>query len=482
MRSELFIGGSWRLGRGTEFGSIDPWTGAQVWSGRAASSGEVADAMQAAKRAFPEWARTPLADRVAVAQRFAAVAQDRAPRFVEAIGREMGKPAWDARAEMAAVVGKVGLSVKAQAERAGHSQQDAPFGRLSLEHRPLGPLAVLGPFNFPAHLPNGHLTPALLAGNTIVFKPSEATPGVGALLVEAWADAGLPAGVLNLVQGKGDIGAALVGQPDVAGVLFTGSAHAGAAIHRSFAGRPEVMVALEMGGNAPLLVWPACDPVAAANLIVQSAFLTSGQRCSCARRLILPEGAFGEDVIAATLALARSVKIGSWDSAPEPFMGPLASVAAAGRVRAFEAAMLAAGGRSLLSSRQEGAVLTPSLVDVTGVNVEDEEAFGPLLQVIRVPSLEAGIAVANATRFGLAAGVITDDPAIWQQAGSQIRAGVLNWNRPTTGASGALPFGGPGASGSLRPSAYYAADYCAYPVATQAADVAVATAVPGLGS
>lgn len=478
MRTELFIKGVWRSGRGARLQARDPATGAIVWDGPGASAEDIAEAVAAAQAAFPSWAATPLVERIAIVEAFAAAVKADPEPLARRIALEMGKALWDARGEVQSVIGKAALSIAAQQERAGEKAVPAAFGETRLGHRPHGVLAVLGPFNFPAHLPNGHIMPALLAGNTVVFKPSEFAPGVGAMMAALWERAGLPPGVFNLVQGGGEAGRALVQAPGIAGVLFTGSAGAGAAIHRHFAGRPEVLLALEMGGNAPLIVWPPAEAAAAANLIAHSAYITSGQRCTCARRLILPEGAFGDAVIAALQGLMAMLKVGPADT--DPFLGPVVSEQAAQRLMAFQAELVAAGGRALTPMTQTGAFLTPGLLDMTGAQAPDEEAFGPLLQVYRVKDLEAAIQLANATRFGLAAGVISDDPAVWEAARYQLRAGVLNWNRPTTGASGALPFGGPGASGNLRPSAAYAADYCAYPVAQQTAPKAEALPAPGM--
>jgi succinylglutamic semialdehyde dehydrogenase len=449
-----------------------------VWQGSGATAEDIKDAVTAAQAAFPGWAATALSERIAIVEAFAAAVKADPVPLARRIALEMGKAMWDAQGEVQSVVGKAALSIAAQQERAGEKASATPFGETRLGHRPHGVLAVLGPFNFPAHLPNGHIMPALLAGNTVVFKPSEFAPGVGAMMAALWEKAGLPKGVFNLVQGDGEVGRALVQAEGVAGVLFTGSADAGAAIHRHFAGRPAVLLALEMGGNAPLIVWPPADPTAAANLIAHSAFITSGQRCTCARRLILPQGDFGDAVIAALKKLMGELKVGPADA--DPFLGPVVSVKAAERLMTFQAELLAAGGQALVPMTQSGAFLTPGLIDMTAGRAPDDEAFGPLLQVYRVTDLEAAIQLANATRFGLAAGVVCDEASVWEAARGRLRAGVLNWNRPTTGASGALPFGGPGASGNLRPSAAYAADYCAYPVAQQIAPKAEALPAPGM--
>jgi len=482
MKTDLFIDGAWRKGGGAAFHSTDPATGKRVWEGFAADADDVSEAMAAARLAQPGWARFAVEERVALARAFAKQIEARAEALAQTISREMGKTGWDARGEVQAVIGKVEISIRAQAERAGEREESAAFGRSRLSHRAHGVLAAFGPFNFPAHLPNGHIVPALLAGNCVVFKPSELTPGAGALMVEAWEAAGLPAGVLNLVQGGRDTGAALLEEPGLNGVLFTGSAETGLHIHRMFAGRPDVMLALELGGNNPLIVWPPADVQAAANLAAHSAFLTSGQRCSCARRLILQAGEYGDQVIEALLGLCDRLRVGPWTQTPEPFMGPLVSVRAAERAIDFESNLKRRGGRVIRALQRDGAFVRPGLIDVTDIETPDEELFGPLLQIIRVRDLEHAIDIANSTRLGLAGGLISDDADVWAQVSSSLRVGVLNWNRPTTGASSAMPFGGPGLSGSLRPSAYYAADYAAYPVATQAASSAQAIPAAGLPS
>jgi succinylglutamic semialdehyde dehydrogenase len=470
--ASLFIDGVWREGRGETFSSVDPAKGEAVWSGAAADALDTEDALRAAHKAFPAWAATPLEERIALARAYGERLKARAEDIARDIARETGKPLWEARTEVAGMVGKVEVSIRAQAERAGSRAAEAAFGRSVLRHRPHGVMAVLGPFNFPGHLPNGHIVPALLAGDTVVFKPSEETPLTGANLARAWKEAGLPSGVLNLVQGGRDTGASLIaGKID--GLLFTGSAGAGAHFRRVFVDRPEVILALELGGNNPLIAWDG-DPVAAASVIAQSAFITAGQRCSCARRLVLPRGPRGDAILQALLALAARLTVGEWDSQDPRFMGALISVAAADRVRAAVAALVGQGARVLFAGEVPAdlspAFVAPTILDVTEITVADEEIFGPVLQVIRVDDFEAAIVRANDTAYGLAAGLITEDDALWEAFLDRSRAGVVNRNRPTTGAAATLPFGGLGASGNHRSSAYYAADYCAYPVASFEAD------------
>ena len=453
----------------THFKSIDPATGETVWEGAAASAAQVQAAADRARAAFPDWADRPRQDRIDAVKRYQAVLKARAPQMAEAISRETGKALWETTTELAAMAGKVDISIRAYDERTGERTAETGFGHASLRHRPHGVAAVLGPFNFPGHLPNGHIVPALLAGDTVVFKPSEETPFIGQLMAEAFAEAELPDGVVNVVQGGRETGAALL-DAGIDALMFTGSGAAGAHFRRKFADDPHVILALELGGNNPLVVWDAADAEAVAGIVVQSAFVTTGQRCSCARRLIVPEGAQGDAIVEAVNAMVERLIFAPWNSTPEPYAGPLISVKAA------EAALKALQDRIDMGAtvirasgpvgNLPGAFVQPAIIDVTGVDVPDEEMFAPFLSITRVSSFDAAVAAANATRYGLSAGLVSDDPANWDRFIRRIRAGVVNFNRPTTGAAGDMPFGGLGASGNHRPSAYYAADYCAYPVAS----------------
>ncbi|MDQ3124289.1 MAG: succinylglutamate-semialdehyde dehydrogenase [Pseudomonadota bacterium] len=440
----------------TRFKSIDPATGETVWEGAAAPAAEVQAAADRARAAFPNWADRPRKDRIDAVKRYQAVLKARAPAMAEAISRETGKALWETTAELGAMAGKVDISIRAYDERTGERTAETAFGHAILRHRPHGVAAVLGPFNFPGHLPNGHIVPALLAGDTVVFKPSEEAPLTGQLMAEAFAEADLPDGVVNVIQGGRETGAALL-DSGIDALMFTGSGAAGAHFRRKFADDPHVVLALELGGNNPLVVWDAADAEAVAGIVVQSAFVTTGQRCSCARRLIVPEGPQGDAIVEAVNAMVERLIFAPWNSTPEPYAGPLISVKAA------EAALMALQDRIDMGAKVirpsgpvgnlPGAFVRPAIIDVTGVDVPDEEMFAPFLSVTRVASFDAAIAAANATRYGLSAGLVSDDPANWDRFIQRIRAGVVNFNRPTTGAAGDMPFGGLGASGNHRPSA-----------------------------
>lgn len=450
--------------------SHNPATGEVVWRGAVAGEAEVSAAVAAARSAAPAWARRPFEERAAIAATYAERMRERKEELARLISQETGKPFWEAQTEIDSVAGKVDISIRAYQERTGTRVQEAGGMRQRVAHKPHGVLAVLGPYNFPMHLANGHIVPALLAGNTVVFKPSEEAPACGLAMAEVWQEAGLPADVLRVVSGAASTGRALAGHADIDGLLFTGSMPTGLALHRQFAETPNRILALELGGNNPLIVWDASDAEACAHIIAQSAFLSAGQRCTCARRLILPTGEAGNRVLEALLEVTDRLIVGAPFDDPQPFMGPVINNRAARRLLEAQEGLLAAGGKPLrlmTAPQEDTPFLTPGVIDVTHVNNRaDEEHFGPLLQVIHVTDFSAALDEANTTRYGLAAGLISDDEALYDRFWAEARAGVLAWNRPTTGAASASPFGGVGLSGNHRPSAYYAADYCAYPVAS----------------
>ncbi len=468
-----YINGSWVEKGSHKFSSLNPATGKEIWVGHAAGEAEVHAAVETAHAAFKSWSLTDYAARYAIVEKFKQLVETAKEELAILIAQETGKALWDARSEVAAVVGKLGFSDEAYKERTGRKVRVQAGANAVVTHRPHGAMAVYGPYNFPAHLPNGHITPALLAGNTVVFKPSEQTPLVAEWIVKKWNEAGVPPGVLNLVQGERDTGIALA-KEHIDGVLFTGSSATGKALHAQFAGRPEVMLALEMGGNNPLIVSEISDVKPAVLETLLSAFTGTGQRCTCARRLIVIEGKHSKPYLDQLIAAAKNLKIGSYDSDPAPFMGPLISNREADRLLKAQDDLEKLGGKILLRMERvkDGLpFVTPAIIDMTDAkNIPDVEYFGPLLQVYRVKDGDAAVMKANDTSFGLSASILCDDPAEYQRLSGRVRAGLINWNKQTTGASGAGPFGGIGVSGNHRPAGYYAADYCAYPVASVEAE------------
>lgn len=465
----------------TEIISIEPATGATYWRGPVSN---VETEVALARDAGPEWSARPLTVRVETLRRFVNVVRQKSDALADCISRETGKPLWEARTEVESVINKVEISIRAYADRTPQRRLEGNLGaRTAIRHKPHGIMAVLGPYNFPAHLPNGHIVPALLAGNSIVFKPSEKTPATGKMLVDLFHAAGVPTGVLRLVIGGVDEGKALVSHPDIEGILFTGSARTGIMLNRQFADQPGKMLALEMGGNNPIVVWDTPDIATAAILVVQSAYLSAGQRCTAASRLIVRDG-MHKPLVEEISKLASRLIVGEPFSDPAPFMGPVIDNEVADNLQESFLTLMMKGGVpiiQLLRPIEGRPFLTPSLIDMTDASERpDVELFGPILQMVRVPDFDAAIEEANATRYGLSAALIGGTPQQYDHFWANVRAGVINWNRATNGAPSSAPFGGVGLSGNHRPSAYYAADYCAYPVVSTEEEQARASIGIGL--
>tara|TARA_B100001971_G_scaffold212222_1_gene241819 strand:- start:6714 stop:8180 length:1467 start_codon:yes stop_codon:yes gene_type:complete len=463
------IANHWVAGIGKEFLSVNPASGEKMWEGTAATKVEVEQAVQAARKATVSWAAIKVHERMAYLETFRDKLSERKEHFVHVISQDTGKPLWESRTEVEAMVTKIALSIQAYEEFSLSSRNDSAQARASVRRKPHGVVAVLGPFNLPGHLPNAHMVPALIAGNTVVFKPSELTPAVGRELAKLWLTADLPAGVFNMVQGGAETGRYLIEHLGINGVFFTGGYDAGRSIHLALAGSPEKIVALEMGGNNPLAIANVDDVDAAAYWTIQSAFITSGQRCTCARRLIVLENEKSDRFLDCLIGMMKGIRIGPYTTDPEPFMGPVISTCAADRLLGAQESLCKQGGVCLVEMNRMdgGAMLVPGLIDMTYAKQRsDDELFGPLLQVVRVQTFEQLIAEANETAYGLAAGIFSDEPAMYEKFYCGVRTGIVNWNYPLTGASGRMPFGGIGRSGNYRPSGYYAAQYCSYPIAS----------------
>ena len=473
-QGELLINGAWVQGKGTSFIKTNPVSNQQIWSGHEASVADVEAACNAARTAFPAWARLGLEQRVAIIERFASLLEQNKNQLAQVISQETSKPLWETLTEVQSMIGKIAISIRAYHQRTGFSETEMQDGIASLRHRPHGVLTVFGPYNFPGHLPNGHIVPALIAGNTVVFKPSELTPWTAEETAKLWQQAGLPKGVLNLVQGGRTTGEALAAAEQIDGLLFTGSANTGYHLHKQMAGAPEKILALEMGGNNALIIDEATDIDAVVNLAIQSAFVSAGQRCTCARRIIVKHGVNGDAFIQRFVEVAKNLVIGAWDAEPQSFMGGVISSHAADQMMAAQSKLIALGAKPLLAMTRpqaDSSLLSAGILDVSEVNaIPDDEYFGPLTTIYRYHDFDEALKIANNTRFGLAVGLVSPDRELFDRVLIEARAGIVNWNKPLTGASSAAPFGGVGASGNHRASAFYAADYSAWPMASLESD------------
>ena len=447
--------------------SVAPASGEVLWEGMPA---DVPPQVARAEAGWAHWAALPVTSRIEAMRRFANGVRAVEDRFADLIARETGRPIWEARQEVAMVLDRVDRAAGAHAERTGQRRLEGALGaRMALRHKPHGVVAVIGAYALPAAIPVGQIVPALIAGNSILFKPSEKTPAVGEMLVRLFHEAGVPESALGCVMGDARTGKALIAQDAVRGVLFTGSSQAGLAIARAHGGQPEKLLALEMGGNNPIVAWDTADIAASAALIVQSAFAYGGQHCLCARRLIVRD-TLRDMLVAEVKTLADRLVIDQPHADPAPFMGPMIDMEAADGLTESFLYLMSNGGRPIkhMQRPREGLpFVTPAIIDVTSVpDRPDLELFGPLLQVIAVETFEAAIAEANNSRFGLSAALIGGSPEDYDSFWSNARAGIVNWNRPTHVVAPNAPAGGIGLSGNHRPAGFYTADACAYPVAS----------------
>jgi succinylglutamic semialdehyde dehydrogenase len=465
-----FINGQWLPIEGNAIVSHNPAQPDQViWSGLPDAS-HVDQAVAAAREALPKWASLSIDDRIEFLKRWKDVTARHAEALAGLICDEMGKVMSETRFEANALGGKVDITLdqismeRVREYEVGVSQSRAGFCR----YKPHGVMVVIAPFNFPAHLANGHFVPALLMGNTIVLKPSEKTPAVGQKLAEMMEEAGLPPGVFNLVQGAGDIAAKLVSHDEIDGILFTGSWPVGRRILEANLDRPGRIIALEMGGNNPSVVMNDANFKQAVVECVRAAYSTTGQRCTCTRRIIVQSG-IADRFITAFAKTASTLVVGPGRSESPVFMGPLVTEEAANAVLEFQRDLVARGCKVVLeAARPEmpGHFVSPGLVEVERFTIDnDRECFGPLAQISIVDSLDEAIEQANATEYGLAASIFTTDDASYQKFFSEVNSGCINRNCGTAGASSKLPFGGWGKSGNHRPAAAFSVEYCAYPIA-----------------
>ena len=442
-----------------------------VLSRHAFAASQVDAAVLAAREAQPAFAARPTGERARLVRAIGAVLKRHEDELAHAIALDVGKPLWEARTEAQACAAKAEITV------ADGLKLVAPFpapGQASAEcrFRPLGVVAVLGPFNFPVHLPNGHVLPALACGNAVVFKPSEVAPHAAEVYARCLDQAGVPPGVFNLVQGGPRTGAALAAHQGVDGVLFTGSWVVGQAIARATLGQTKLL-ALEMGGKNAALILEDADLDKALYDTLFSAFVSAGQRCTAASRASVGGPPSRADAFARRIAaLAAKLTVGH-PLDDGVFMGPLASEAALikfeqGQPRTGAAVETVLASRRLEPRGLRGCYVSPAVHRVhqrTGSAYELEELFGPDLAVHAAASIDEALQIANATEYGLAASVHTASAASFERILSELACGVVNWNAPTVGASGRLPFGGLKKSGNHRPAALWSALYCTAPVA-----------------
>lgn len=426
-----------------------------------------------AKAAYPSWARLPQNQRNEYLHRLKELFIAHEAEMAEAISRDTGKPQWEALTEAKALSQKVDItlnhSMKLVAEE--HIANALPGVEGVIRYKSRGTMAVLGPFNFPAHLPNGHIIPALALGNTIVFKPSEQTPAVGQLYAQIVHKAGFPRGVFNMIQGDGECGRKLVINENIDGILFTGSYEVGLRIKQETLTHYWKILALEMGGKNATVVWDDADLDKAVYETLIGSFMSAGQRCSCTSRIIVHDK-IANEFTDRFYEAAKKLSIGHWKD--NPFMGPLVSAQAVEKYLRFQEIAKRENCESLmrgkvLDLKHKGHYVTPSIHMVGEFNeksvYQKSEIFGPNVAIYKSSDFDETMKIVNSTGFGLVMALFSKDRALYDEAVFKANVGLLNWNRTTNGASSRLPFGGTGKSGNDRASAHFAVQYCSVPMA-----------------
>lgn len=473
-----YIGGRFvRPGKGTELISEDP---GDLFDpvGRVIISDEaVEEAVSAADKAFPKWSGLTQAQRNAKMQALRKVMAKRQAELSTLVAKEAGKPLGESAREVDRLIAKIDETLAAGLKLVEGYTVQVDKGVLGeCIWRPLGAMAVIGPFNFPAHTPASHIVPALLIGNTVVFKPSELTPFVGQALAECIDAAGFPPGVFNLVQGGSSAGVKLVNHPRTAGILFTGSTAAGQAIKKATLDAPQKILALEMGGkNASIVLEDAPLPLAARE-IAQAAFSMAGQRCNATSRVILHRK-IAKQFLAEFLPVVDRLKIG-YPLDPDVLTGPLISHDSAAKFQKYMKLAAEEGFETLrqgkapgLWGKRRGYYVTPSVhfserpETTKASKYRREEIFAPDVAVYVAKDEEQAVALNNEVPYGLITSLFTKSQSRFRKLFPRIDTGMVNFNRGTIFSSGKLPFGGTKASGSFRPAGLFSPYYCAYPVA-----------------
>lgn len=464
-----YYNGEWHIGHGDKFYSYSPIDSSVIWEGYGSSTADMDECLKTALVVKEQWENTPIEKRYEYVRKFAALVKEKIDDIAKLISEEVGKPFWEAKTEANALVGKVEPTIDAYEYRNKELLRPMANGAVSrTTFKPLGIIATISPYNFPAHMANGHIIAALVCGNCVIWKPSEKCPMVAEKVMEIWNEVGLPNGVINMFQGDGAVGEYFCKNEHVNGIFFTGSYPIGDKIRRMC--DTTKMCALEMGGDSPLIVWDVKDIKAAVIGTIQSSFITAGQRCSSARRIIVKNDSDGNEYVKRLTEYVQGIQVGKPFDEPQPYIGPMRDKKLANAVFEYQDELLGLGARSLIKCERSAlgeCFVTPGLIDVTPIKgkYKNKEVVGPFIRIYMADSFDEAIEEANNTEYGLAAGIFTDDENLYKEVYKRVKAGLINWNQQLTGASGMAPFGGIKNSGNYRPSGYFAVDYCVYAVA-----------------
>ncbi|MEK6627638.1 MAG: succinylglutamate-semialdehyde dehydrogenase [Bdellovibrionota bacterium] len=431
-------------------------------------------ACRAAKEAYLPWAKLTLNDRKNYLLRLKDVFVSYESEMAKTIARDTGKALWDATTEAKALAAKIDITLNESIKLIKEERITNALPQVDgvIRYRSRGVMAVVGPFNFPAHLPNGHIIPALIAGNTVVYKPSDQTPAVAQLYAQMFEKAEFPSGVFNMVYGEAETGRRLVAHELVDGILFTGSYEVGLKIKQETLNHYWKILALEMGGKNATVIWDDADIDKAIYETLVGAYMSTGQRCSGTSRVIVHDK-IADQFTDRFYQAAKKLTIGHWSK--NPFMGPLINGTAVEKYIRFQEMANRENGECLMRGKvleldYKGHYVTPSIHLVKSFDPESlyqkTEIFGPNVAIYRSSDFDKSMEIVNSTGYGLVMALFTKNKELYDTALLKARVGLLNWNRTTNGASSRLPFGGMGKSGNDRPSAHFAIQYCTVPMAS----------------
>ncbi len=448
-----YVGGQWVESRsGERFDSLNPATEESVATAYNSSAEDVAAAVEAAKAAYDKWRLTPAPRRGEILFTVAELLKQRKQELAQLMTQEMGKIVAETGGDVQEAIDMAYYMGGEGRRLMGYTAPVEMPNKFGMALRDsVGVVGLITPWNFPLAVPSWKMLPALIAGNTVVWKPGEDVPASSVAFAKVFEDAGLPPGVLNVVTGAGKTGEALVNHPDVRIISFTGSTDTGIRVYTQ-AAQLGKKVTLEMGGKNAIIVMDDANFDLAVQAITWSAYGTTGQRCTATSRLIVQKG-IKPKLVEALIAKANAIRIGNGlDATTE--MGPLVNQKALNKVASYmdvaksDGVVIAAGGNR--PDIAKGYFFQPTLFDGVkpGMRVEQEEIFGPVLSVIEVESLEEAIHVNNNTRYGLSSSIFTENVNAAFRAIRDITTGIVYINHGTTGAEIQFPFGGTRGTGN----------------------------------
>ena len=433
--------------------------------------------VESANAGFKTWKKLTQQERNIFLKKYQEEVAKRKDEIALAIAYETGKPLWEAKTEAASVIGKVNVTIEDSLPRIANKNFEniMPKTNGHIYYKPIGPSLIIGPFNFPCHLANGQILSALAAGNSIIFKPSEKTCYSAQLLIECFHSAGFPAGVVNLLQGDGEVARRLLKEKSLKAVFFTGSKEVGKKILDITHHDLSKLVSLELGGKNTTILHNDANTDHALLELLKACFLTTGQRCTSTSIVAIHRG-IHEEFIARFHEMAKKIIIDHpVEYVREPFMGPLVDQAAVDSYLLFMGMAKREGIQEIMRGKhiekaKKGHYVSPSIHLAEKWNNDSmflhSEIFGPNVTFIPYDTIEEAIKIANATEYGLAASIFTKDVNIYKQCVEEIDSGLVNFNRSTVGASAKLPFGGVKNSGNYRPAALTTIDACVYQMAS----------------